>query len=193
MRIIVLDLETTGLRDDEGHRITEIGLIEMIDGVPTGKTYHSHFNPGRPVPEFITNLTGLTDEFLADKPDFASKAKDIRKFIGDTPVLITCRTVEGYTLDIAFLNAALKRAGFGEVPEKQWINVRRWGEAMFGHDQASLDKMLDRYEIDRTERDENGHGALLDAGLLAKLYPQLYKDYVAHIRKSTPKRGGPKR
>ena len=177
MRAIILDIETTGLFVHEGHRITEIGMVEWKDNKPSGKTYHSYVNPERNVPEFITKLTGLTEKFLSDKPTFNMLAKDIRDFIGDAPVIITCRSKDGYTLDIAFLNAELKKAGVNIVGEKQWINVRLWAEEMFGHDEAKLDKMLDRYKIDRSVRDENGHGALLDAQLLAQVYPKLLSDY----------------
>lgn len=167
-------------------------MVEIVNDQPSANRYQSYFNPGRPVPTFITELTGLTDKFLADKPHFSEKARAIREFIGDSPVIITCRTKDGYTLDIAFLNAAFKRAGVSEVPEKQWINVRRWGEVLFGHDQASLDKMLDRYKVDRTKRIENGHGALLDASLLAELYPQLLRDYKNHMQRQRQKKTGPK-
>ena len=200
MRGIILDIETTGLFVNEGHRITEIGMVEIKDGKPTGKTYHSYINPERDVPEFITELTGLTEKFLSDKPTFDKVAAEVRNFIGNMPVIITCRSKDGYTLDIAFLNHELEQAGNLKVPEKQWINVRHWAEAMFGYDEARLDKMLGRYKIDRTERDENGHGALLDAQLLAKIYPKLLADYQAfglsdsQFRKKPPLQPkGPKR
>ena len=179
-RSIVLDIETTGLYVNEGHRITEIGLIELIDDKPTGKTLHFYLNPERDIPEFITNLTGLTEEFLSDKPLFVEVAQEVRDFIADSPIIITCRHDEktGYTLDIAFLSHEFEAAGITDaIPETQWINIRKWSEEMFGHDEAKLDKILDRYQIDRTERDENGHGALLDADLLAKAYPKVLADY----------------
>lgn len=187
MRAIILDIETTGLFVKEGHRITEIGMVEWKDGAPSGKTYHSYVNPERDVPEFITKLTGLTEKFLSDKPTFNMIARDIREFVGDAPVIITCRTKDGYTLDIAFMNAELKKAGIDIIEDKQWLNVRRWGEEMFGHDQASLDKMLDRYKIDRSIRDKNGHGALLDAQLLAQVFPKLQADYKRFCAQNTPK------
>ena len=110
MRQIILDIETTGLYVNEGHRITEIGMVEMVDGKRTGKTYHSYVNPQRDVPEFITKLTGLTTKFLSDKPIFEKIAEDLRNFIGDAQVVITCRSKDGYTLDIAFLNHELPEA-----------------------------------------------------------------------------------
>ncbi len=181
-RQIVLDLETTGLFVSDGHRITEVGMVELIDGKPTGKTFHAYVNPERDVPEFITNLTGLTTEFLSDKPLFAEIAQDIRAFIGDDEVVITCHTKDNYTLDIAFLSKELEDAGMPPIKDSQWLNVRRWGEAMFGHKDASLDTLLDRYNIDRSERDEKGHGALLDAKLLAEVLPKLTADYSAFLK-----------
>ena len=179
VRQIIFDLESTGLFIDKGDRMTEIGMVELIDGKPTGKTYHSYINPERDVPEFITKLTGLTEAFLSDKPTFDKIAKAVREFIGDAQIIITCRVKEGYTLDIAMLNHELAKSGESKVPLEQWLNVRMWGEAMFGYDEAKLDKMLDRYKIDRSERDNKGHGALLDAELLAKVYPKLLADYQA--------------
>ena len=189
-RSIVLDIETTGLYVNEGHRMTEIGLIELIDNKPTGKTLHFYLNPERDIPEFITKLTGLTEGFLSDKPLFAEVAQEVRDFIADSPIIITCRHDEktGYTLDIAFLSHEFEAAGITDaIPETQWINIRKWSEEMFGHDEAKLDKILDRYQIDRTERDENGHGALLDADLLAKAYPKVLKDYTKFKAGQRPK------
>lgn len=188
LREIILDTETTGLYTFEGERIVEVGAVEMIDGKLTGKSFHSYINPERHVPELmkngkgemIKNPNGLTDDFLADKPLFAHIAKELRDFIGDDRVVITCRTsTNNYVLDVAFMNMELTKAGQAEIPDAQWLNVRTWSEAMFGDAEASLNKVLDRYGIDRGTRSDTGHGALLDAQLLAEFYPQLKKDYAA--------------
>jgi len=186
-REIILDLETTGLCVKDGHRITEVGCIEMIDGVQTGHKLHLYINPERDVPEFITELTGLTEKFLSDKPVFADVAQKIRDFIGDDTIVITCRVKDSYTLDIAFLNAELEKACVTPaLKDKQWLNVRLWGEAMFDtYDEARLDSMLDHYGVDRSKRDDTGHSALLDAQLLAEIYPKLKADYLAFKKKGT--------
>ena len=179
IREIILDTETTGFNTSEGHRLVEVGAIELIDGVPTGRTFHGYFNPEREVPPEAVKVHGLTTEFLSDKPLFSSRADELRDFIGNSRVVITCRTFGDYTLDIAFLNKEWADAGVGPVPDSQWLNVRRWGEALFGNDKASMDYMLPHYGIDKTKRDKNGHGALLDAELLSKIYHLLRRDYEA--------------
>ncbi|MGM0422233.1 MAG: exonuclease domain-containing protein [Pseudomonadota bacterium] len=178
MRSLVLDIETTGLFVKDGHRITEIGIVELWNNKPTGKTLHLYFNPERDVPPEITDLTGLTEEFLADKPKFNQHAEEIRDFIGDDPIIITCRQHDDYTLDIAFLAAELEKSAVDRpIPDKQWQNVRPWSEKMFGYEGAKLDNVLDHYGVDRSERINKGHSALLDALLLAKIYPRLLADY----------------
>lgn len=178
-RTIVLDLEMTGIYVGEGHRIVEVAALEMIGDRPTGRVFHSYVNPQRPVPPETTAIHGLTGEFLADKPVFPAIAHPLREFIGDSPIIITCRTDPGgYTGDIAFLNSEMENAGLPGFPENQWRNVRRWGEALFGDEGARLNNMLDHYGIDRKGRGgKTGHGALVDAELLARLYPFLKRDY----------------
>lgn len=178
-RELVLDTESTGLLTSDGHRMVEIALVEMINRKPTGRELHVLINPERDIPAEVVKIHGITNERVKDEPKFSEVAKEIRDFIGNDPVVITCRTTkEGYTLDVELLNLELKKAGQEEVPVSQWINVRRWSEAMFGDKAATLDKVLDRYGISRKERDEHGHGALLDARLLAEAYPKLLKDYI---------------
>jgi DNA polymerase-3 subunit epsilon len=177
-RQIVLDIETTELYVHEGHRIVEIAAVEMKNGKPTGREFHVYLNPDRPISPEISKIHGLTNEFLADKPRFPEIAKELYSFIGNSPIVITCRTEDnGYVLDKAFLSAEMEQAGLPPFKDEQWINVRKWSESMFGDKQATLNKVLDRYKIDRSERDNNGHGALLDARLLAMVYPKLRDDY----------------
>ena len=186
-RKIVLDIETTELFVHEGHRIVEIAAIELEGGKPTGREFHVYLNPDVPIMPEITQIHGLTNEFLADKPRFPEIARELRDFIGDSPIVITCRTMDNnYVLDKAFINAEMKEAGFPPFKDEQWVNVRRWSEAMFGNDDASLNKVLDHYKIDRSERDRNGHSATLDARLLSEVYPKLLRDYKQFIEKQVP-------
>lgn len=185
-RELVLDTESTGILVSDGHRLVEVALVEMINHKPTGRELHVLINPDRDIPAEVVKIHGISNETIKDAPKFSEVAKEIREFIGNDPVVITCRTKDGYTLDIDLLNHELKQAGEAEVPLSQWINVRRWSEVMFGDKQATLDKVLDRYSISRKERDENGHGALLDARLLAEAYPRLLKDYINFSEHAAP-------
>ncbi|MFN7114241.1 MAG: exonuclease domain-containing protein [Alphaproteobacteria bacterium] len=180
-REIVLDVETTGLFTHEGHRLVEIAAVEMVGHRPTGREFYALINPQRDIPAEVSKIHGITDARVKDKPPFAAVAAELRRFIGDSPVVITCRTKDGYTLDMAFLNKELAEAGQRPVPEEQWLNVRRWSETMFGEKAATLDKVLDRYAVSRKERDDNGHSAILDARLLADVYPRLLKDYMKFV------------
>lgn len=177
-RDIVLDQEMTGLPLSDGHRVVEIAAIERMDGVPTGRVFHAYINPERPSSPEALNCHGLTDEFLAAQPVFAVIAPALRAFIGDSRVIITCRTDAHGTPDIEFLDFELLRAGCAALDESQWLNVRRWSEAMFGHEGAKLNAILDRYGVDHGARGGvSGHGALIDARLLAAALPFLEKDY----------------
>lgn len=184
-RKVVLDTETTGLFTKDGHRILEVTAVEIIKGVATGRELHVLVNPERDIPAETTKIHGITNEMVADKPLFAGIAEELKAFIGNSPIIITCRTGDdGYTLDIAMLDMELEKAGFSPFKDEQWVNVRRWSEAMFGTAEASLDKILDRYGIDRSERVKNGHGATLDARLLSDVYPKLLEDYTKFTQKS---------
>lgn len=197
LRELVLDIETTGLRVDDGHRIIEVGVVELINGVPSGVEFHAVVNPGRHIPEEVVRIHGIDDAKVVDASPFSAIAAQLRQFIGDDPVVITCRTTNGYTLDINFLNAEWKGARVDIVPDAQWKNVRLWSEEMFGHDGARLDDVLDRYGISRAERDAQGHSAILDARLLASVYVLLAKDYAAFqngkvLPSDLHKKSGPK-
>jgi len=189
MREIILDIETTGLYVDEGNRIISVGAVEMIDGKLTDIEIYALCNPERESEEGAFKLHKLTQEYLSQFPPFAAQAQAIRDFIGNSPVIITCRTSERngatYTLDRAFLDMELAKAGVTPIGEEQWINVRRWSEELFGQDGARLDKVLDRYGVNRAERDLKCHGALLDAQLLAAVYPRLKSDYLGFVTRNT--------
>jgi DNA polymerase-3 subunit epsilon len=177
LREIVLDTEATGFLTAEGHRLVSVTAVEMIDRKLTGREFEVIINPERDIPAETVKIHGITNQAVADKPVFAAIAKSLKEFVGDAPIIITCRTVDGVTLDIDFLDMEMKKAGLAPFKAEQWVNVRRWSEAMFGHDNARLDQVLDHYKIDRSARDKNGHSATLDARLLAAVYPLLLADY----------------
>lgn len=189
-RELVLDVESTGLFVADGHRIVEVAIVEMVGKKPTGRELHVYINPDRHIPEEVVKIHGIDDGKVKDAPKFAAIAKQIRDFIGDDQVIITCRTTNDYTLDINMMNMEFQKAGVKEVPEQQWTNVRRWSEQMFGDKAATLDKVLDRYGVSRKERDDNGHGALLDARLLGAIYPSLSTDWDKH-KAATPAAAAP--
>lgn len=189
-RELVLDVESTGLFVADGHRIVEVAIVEMVGKKPTGRELHVYINPDRHIPEEVVKIHGIDDARVANEPKFEKIAKQIRDFIGDDQVIITCRTTNDYTLDINMMNMEFQKAGVREVPEQQWTNVRRWSEQMFGDKAATLDKVLDRYGVSRKERDDNGHGALLDARLLGAIYPNLSADYEKH-KAATPAAAAP--
>ncbi len=178
VRQIVLDTETTGLVDA---RMVSIALIELVDGKPTGKSLYKLVNPEKLMDDFVISIHHITNEMAQAQPTFGTMAQEIRDFIGDSQVVITCRTEpqggQDVTLDISVLNEAFEREGLPEVPVDQWLNVRRWSEEMFGDKGARLDNVLDHYNVSRAQRDAEGHGALLDAKLLAMVYPLLLADY----------------
>lgn len=178
-RLIVLDLETTGLFVADGHRMIEVAAVEIINGRVTGVEFYALVNPGRSIPKEVSEIHHITDDKVCDQPAFAAVADQLRRFIGDDQVVITCRTKGNYTLDIAFLNMEFEKAGQPIIPESQWLNVRRWSEEMFGNGKARLDDLLERYNVSADERIEKGHGAILDARLLSEVYGPLLKDYLS--------------
>lgn len=189
LREIVLDIETTGLFVHQGHRIIEVAAVELKNGKPTHREFHVYLNPDMEISAANTKLHGLTNGFLANKQRFPDIAKELRDFIGDSPVIITCRTGEdGYVLDKAFMNAELTAAGLPPLKDEQWVNVRRWSEALFGTSKATLNKVLDHYRIAQ----RHVPGALSGARLLAQAYPKLLKDYSLFLTKKKDARTAPK-
>jgi DNA polymerase-3 subunit epsilon len=166
MRQIVLDTETTGLDPASGHRIIEIGCVELVNHVPTGRTFHCYVNPERPVPLEAFAIHGLSDAFLADKPRFAEIAADFTAFVGDTPLII-----HNAAFDLGFLNAELTRIGRSPMPAAQATDTVQMARARFPAAPASLDALCRRFAIDLSDRSQ--HGALKDAKLLAEVYLQL--------------------
>ena len=166
MREIVFDTETTGLDPQGGDRMVEIGCIEMVNRVPTGRTFHAYFNPGRPMPAGAQAVHGLTDAFLADKPSFHEKAEELLEFLGDA-VLVA----HNAGFDFGFLNMELGQCLRDPVCRSRMIDTVALAKTRHPGAKLSLDALCTRYGIDRSHRVK--HGALLDAELLAQLYVEL--------------------
>jgi DNA polymerase-3 subunit epsilon len=163
MREIVLDTETTGRDPATGHRIVEIGCIEIFNYRPTGKNFHVYINPERDVPEEVVRIHGLTTEFLADKPKFMEVAEGFLNFIGDATLVI-----HNAGFDMKFLNAELGAMGFAQMPPARARDTLQLARNKYPGQPASLDALCRRFGVDNSRRDL--HGALLDAGLLADVY-----------------------
>lgn len=165
-REIVLDTETTGLDPASGHRVIEIGCIEVIGGIRSGAFFHSYLNPEREVPDEAFRVHGLSSQFLSDKPIFAEKVDDFLEFIADSPLVI-----HNAGFDMRFINAELQRLGFAALPIERAIDTVAIARKKFPGSPASLDALCKRFEIDLSARTK--HGALLDAELLADVYLEL--------------------
>jgi DNA polymerase-3 subunit epsilon len=166
MREIVFDTETTGFEPGDGHRIVEIGCVELIDHFPTDRTLQLYLNPERDVPIESQRVHGLSAEFLADKPLFADVADKFLAFLGDSPLVI-----HNASFDIKFINAELKRVGKDPIPLARAIDTIEIAKRKFPGARYSLDELCKRFGIDLTMRTK--HGALLDAQLTAEVYLEL--------------------
>ena len=166
MREIVFDTETTGLSPGAGDRMVEIGCIEMIGRVETGRHYHCYFNPERAMPSEAEAVHGLSDIFLSDKPLFADKAEELLEFIGDAPLV-----AHNASFDFGFLNHELERCGRPSVCMSRMVDTLVLARGRHPGAKHSLDALCTRYGVDRTLRVK--HGALLDAQLLAQVYVEL--------------------
>ena len=166
MREIVMDTETTGLEANGGDRIVEIGGVELVNHLPTGRTYHQYINPERSMPREAFEVHGLGDDFLRDKPVFARIADDFLTFIGDAKLVI-----HNASFDMAFLNAELDRLGRPPLPITQAVDTLDIARRKFPGAQASLDALCKRFGVDNSAREK--HGALLDSEILAEVYLEL--------------------
>lgn len=164
-REIVLDTETTGLSPADGHRVVEIGCVELINHVPTGQHLHIYLNPERDMPEEARRIHGLDDAFLADKPLFAAEAEKFLDFVANDTLVI-----HNAGFDMGFLNAELERIGRQALTNPVIDTVRLAREANPGA-RASLDALCKMYGIDNSRR--TLHGALLDSEILADVYLEL--------------------
>ncbi|MDF1722123.1 MAG: DNA polymerase III subunit epsilon [Minwuia sp.] len=163
MREIVLDTETTGLDPKDGHRIVEIGCLELIDRVPTGRRFHELINPERMMDEGAFKVHGISDEMLADKPVFAAVVDRFLEFIGDDPLVI-----HNAAFDMKFLNWELKQAGRPPLAMTRAVDTLAIARKKFPGSPASLDALCKRFNVDTSSR--NLHGALIDSRLLADVY-----------------------
>ena len=166
MREIVLDTETTGLDPLSGHRIVEIGCLELFNHIATGQKFHSYLNPDRDMPTGAFEVHGLSTEFLQQHPRFADVVEQLLEFIGDAPLII-----HNADFDMRFLNAELTRLGRPLLLMERTIDTVRLARSKFPGAQASLDALCRRFGIDNSAR--TLHGALLDAELLSEVYLEL--------------------
>lgn len=166
MREICFDTETTGLDPESGHRVVEIGGVELINRVPTGETYHVYLNPERDMPVEAFQVHGLSEAFLADKPLFQDVVEEFLEFVGDAKLVI-----HNASFDMKFLNAELRACGRPTLPMSQAIDTVAMAREKFPGSAASLDALCKRFAIDNSARTK--HGALLDAELLAEVYIEL--------------------
>lgn len=166
MRQIVLDTETTGLEPQLGHRIIEIGCVELVNRKLTGRHYHQYIRPDRDIDEGAIEVHGITNEFLADKPLFELIASDFLDFIGDAELII-----HNAPFDVGFINYELERLGkkFGCVEDRcRILDTLALARKKHPGQKNSLDALCKRYEVDNSQRQL--HGALLDAEILADVF-----------------------
>ena len=166
MREIVFDTETTGLSPANGDKLVEIGCIEMVNRVETGRTFHTFLNPERPMDPAAFAVHGLSDSFLSDKPLFEDKVEDFLDFIDDSPLV-----AHNASFDFGFINAELAGCGRLNVAMTRMVDTLVLARTKFPGAKHSLDALCTRFGIDRSHRVL--HGALLDAQLLAQVYVEL--------------------
>ncbi|MFN3847343.1 MAG: DNA polymerase III subunit epsilon [Paracoccaceae bacterium] len=166
MREIVLDTETTGFEPSEGHRIVEIGAVELFNHLPTGKTYHQYLNPERQMPKEAFDVHGLGDDFLRDKPRFKAIGQAFLEFVGDAQLVI-----HNAAFDMKFLNFELLSAGLPTLPNTRATDTLLIARQKFPGSPASLDALCRRFGVDNSAREK--HGALLDSEILAEVYLEL--------------------
>jgi DNA polymerase-3 subunit epsilon len=166
MREIVLDTETTGFDPEQGDRIVEIGAVELMNHLPTGRTYHQYINPQRTMPEDAFKVHGLSDAFLADKPLFKDIASAFLAFVGDARLVI-----HNAAFDMKFINAELGWLSMPAIPFDRATDTLMIARRRFPGSPASLDALCRRFGIDNSSR--TLHGALLDSEILAEVYLEL--------------------
>ncbi|MGO4570771.1 DNA polymerase III subunit epsilon [Microvirga sp. 2TAF3] len=166
LREIVLDTETTGTEHANGDRVIEIGCVELLNHIPTGKSYHVYINPQRAVSAGALAVHGLSDEFLADKPVFAAIVDEFMEFVGDGRLVI-----HNAAFDIGFLNAEFARTGHKPFVLADVVDTLSMARRKHPGAANNLDALCSRYGIDNSKRTK--HGALLDAEILAEVYIEL--------------------
>jgi len=167
MREIIFDTETTGLDPKGGDRLVEIGCIEMVNRVLTGRTFHAYFNPDRTMPAEAEAVHGLSDAFLADKPRFGERVEELLAFLdADCPLV-----AHNAGFDFGFVDAELALCGLPPLLRDRMVDTVALARVRHPGSKNSLDALCSRYGIDRSHRTR--HGALLDAELLAQVYVEL--------------------
>ena len=165
-RELVLDTETTGLDYEDGHRIVEIGIIELENHVPTGSYFHYYLNPERESEQKAQEVHGLTREFLSDKPKFSDIADELMHYISNSKIII-----HNASFDVGFINAELTKCNMKKLNEENVIDTLTIAKKKFLGQSVSLDSLCRKYNIDLTSREI--HGAIKDAKLLASVYLEL--------------------
>ena len=166
MREIVFDTETTGTNPAGGDRVVEIGCVELINRVETGRTFHCYFNPERPMPSEAEAVHGLSAIFLSDKPRFHERVDALMEFLGDSPLI-----AHNAGFDFGFVNHELERCGRDPVCLSRMVCTLMMARSRHPGAKHSLDALCSRFGVDRSQRVK--HGALLDAQLLAQVYVEL--------------------
>ena len=166
VREIILDTETTGLDPATGDRIVEIGAVELLNHLPTGRTFHVYINPERDMPKEAEAVHGLSSAFLRDKPVFSAIAQDFLEFIGSDVLII-----HNASFDMAFINAELGFLRLPAIPPERVVDTLHIARQKHPGTGNSLDALCRRYGIDNSRRTK--HGALLDSELLAEVYLEL--------------------
>ena len=166
LRHIAFDTETTGLDPVQGHRVVEIGCVEMVDYVRTGRTFHAYLNPERDIPPEAERVHGLSRKFLADKPLFKDVAADFLAFVGEGLLV-----AHNASFDMKFINYELRTLGHGAFAADRSLDTLLMARKKYPGQPASLDALCRRFNVDTTARVK--HGALLDAELLCDVYLEL--------------------
>ena len=166
MREIVLDTETTGIDHSKGHRVVELGAVELVNHIPSGKTFHKYIDPERDMPSDAEAIHGLTTQFLKGKPLFAAIAAEFLAFIGEASLVI-----HNASFDVGFLNAEFARLNLPAILPERVVDTLMLARQKHPMGPNSLDALCKRYGIDNSKRDK--HGALLDSELLADVYLEL--------------------
>lgn len=166
MREIALDTETTGLDPKQGHKMVEIGCVEMINHIKTGKSFHAYLNPGRDMPEEAFRIHGISSDFLKDKPPFSQVAAEFVAFLGDSTLVI-----HNAAFDMKFINYELQGLKMPAIGPGRVVDTLLMARKKFPGSPASLDALCKRFGVDLSSRTK--HGALLDAELLALVYLEL--------------------
>ncbi len=180
MREVVLDTETTGLDHTAGHRVVEIGCVELNNHVPTGRSWNTYLNPGRDSEEAALAVHGLTAAFLAEQPSFADRAGEFLQFLEDSSLVI-----HNAEFDLGFLNSELERCGRAPIDSGRAIDTLTLARRRFPGEPNSLDALMRRFRIDASTREE-AHGALVDARLLAEVYLELVGGRQSALDFTTP-------